>query len=163
MKNVCSFKIISAVILAFVCMFSPGISAQDNTELTEYEALMLKTFLINEEARPAVRIAFWLNMNKQVKEMRATLPKLVHKNIALMGIKWDGLVTIGYTYFVNDDTVDVTHAKENLIRLLCNDAQTMLYLNTFDGEFHYTYFLYGDMSEIWYEFHFNSADCGVGI
>lgn len=162
MKNICSMKTIAVLFLALFCFMGAHKAFAD--QLTEYEALMFDTYIKGDETtRPAVRMAFWMDMRQQVQVLKETLPYLVHPNIAFIGIKYDELVSISYTYVVNDSTVDLTDVKNRMVPILCQDPQTMLYLNIFEGDFNYTYFLYGDFTKVWFEFHINASDCGVGI
>lgn len=161
MKSICSMKTISAIFLAFMLMLGTDMAL--SSSLTEQENKWLNSYLSDKHSRPAVRMAFWMDMRDQVEEMVATLPYLVHDNIALVGIKYNELTSISYTYFVNNPTIDLTNVKPRMVEVLCQDPQTLLYLVTMEGDFTYNYFLYGDVSALFYSINISSNDCGVGI
>lgn len=161
MKNICSFKTIIILFLAlFVFM---GAHKAFAGQLTEQEEVWLKSYLTYKPSRPAVRMAFWMDMRNQVEEMVETLPYLVHENIMLVGMKYDQLKSVSYTYVVNNNKINLDLVKNKMVGVLCSDPQTLLYLITFEGDFTYSYFLYGDWAKVWYEINISAVDCGPGI
>lgn len=161
MKDICSLKTIAVLFLTLFALM--GIDKAISAELTETETLMFETFMKNPEARPAVRIAYWADIMTQVRNMQQDMPIRINENVYMVNVEFDGKHTIAYTYYVQDPLIDLVAVKGRLAPHLCEDPQTSLLMNVFDGEMHYTHYMYPNTDQIWGEFHMSSADCGPGF
>ena len=161
MNKVCSLKTISVI---FILLFSlMSVDKVFSDELTEKESLMYETYLKNPEARSAIRIAYWTDVEIQVRNMQRDTPIQLNPDLYITRIEYDGKHTIHYIYAHNMPSLDLIEVKKRLTSIICKDEQVSLLLNIFKGQQHHTYYLYPDYKHIWGEYHISSSDCTMGI
>lgn len=161
MKNICSMKTIAVLFLALFCFM--GAHKAFAGPLSEQEEVFFKSFIVNEDARPAIRMAYWMMVRNQVKSIQVDLPERVHPSVVHVGILYDNLKTVYYAYFISDPTIDLKDVRKQMVSHFCQDPQIAMYITMFEGSMVYTYFLNGNVSEAWGEFRIDPVDCGVGI
>ena len=147
------------IITALVIFGSQAIAGP----LSEREEIMLGTYLTDESARLAIQMEYWQMIANQADDIKSELPHRVSEHVAVVNLEYDGKRTTTYTYYIDDPRIDLDFVKSQMVARICFDPQIALYLTTFEGEMHYTYFMYPNDRTIWGEFHINQKDCGSGI
>lgn len=162
MKNICSMKTIAVLFLVLFAFM--GAHKAFAGPLTEREEVMLNAYMTDASARPAVRIEYWMSVARQSERIQRTLPAQLGPNMFMVGIEYDGLTTVTYSYYTDDQHMNVEMIKGRLLNFICPDPQVVLLLSVMDGSMIYDYYLYPNNDKVWQTFSISQTDCsGPGI
>jgi len=130
-------------------------------ELNPLEKSLQQAWLAEPELRSDIATVYWQDVERQVKEVIATLPIAVNDFAVIINIRYEPGITTYYVV-VDAQSVHLIPDEAFIANQMCSNPQSLLYLTTFEGTIHYVHFKEGQRSNIGV-LTITAEDCGSGI
>lgn len=160
MKNVCSIKTIAILFLVLFAFM--GLHKAYSGQLNFEEEAVLNQWLAEPSSRPELLKEYWAEMRSDIENFQNKLPLKLSEVIYFTGLELDHNNLLTYSYLASTLDIKTEMVRRDLIKFLCQDPQSILFLSTFKGKLYYEYFFVMAPQKPFDTFSIDINDCRAG-